>query len=238
MKKFLLAGFCAALTAAALQPGTAMKPTSVMPEESDQVVAKVLEKYSGIFRKCSGVESVRKEVISEFDPATNTLRSVSEVTMKRKDYFYKSPEVEVLTYKKDGKELEPSKFRITKVMPFYPFFDDKGRENYRITAAEKIHHNGKNCYRIQVDPRKQTSRHFKGNVYVTVKDMEIIHLEGTMAKLDFPIMEFSLALVIKVIDDVWVTQSGEIRVRVSVPLFYPDTLLVSTLTTLDYRLIQ
>ena len=238
MKKFLITGICAALAAVALQPSAAGKSNPITPEESDRVITLAFERGIGLYKKYSGVESVRKEIISEYDPETNRLKSVSEVTMKRKDFFYKNPEVEVLTYKKDGKEMEPSKFRVMKAMPLYPVFDEKGRDNYQITVAEKIKHNGRQCYRIQVEPKKETSRHFKGNIYIAVNNMEMIGIEGTMAKLDFPIKEFRIAINTKRIDDVPVTQSGEVHVRVNVPVFYPDTMIVSTIATLETRLMQ
>jgi hypothetical protein len=238
MKKFLIAVFCAALAATTIQTAAAGKTGSIRPEESDHVIALAFDRGIGLYKKYSGVESVRKEVISEYDPETNRLKSVSEVTMKRKDFFYKNPEVEVLTYKKDGKEMDPSKFRIMKSMPLYPVFDEKGRDNYLITVAEKIKYNGRECYRIQVEPRKETSRHFRGNIYITVNSMEMIHTEGTLAKLDFPLKEFHIAINTRRIDDVPVTQTGEVHVRVNVPVFYPDTLIVSTLTTLESKLMQ
>jgi hypothetical protein len=238
MKKLLLTGMCAALAAALLQPAASGKPDSISPEESDRVIALAFEKGLRAYKNYSGIESVRKEVMSEYDPATNRLRSVSEVTMKRKDYFYKNPEVEILTYKKDGKTMETSKYRVRNSMPLYPIFDDKGRDNYLITVAEKIKYNGRQCYRIQVDPRKTTSRHFKGSIYIALNNMEVVGIDGTMAKLDFPIKEFRIVINTSQTDDVPITQSGEVHVRINVPLFYPDTMIVSVITTLESRLMQ
>ncbi len=238
MKNYLSIIFCFALAAALLQPASAGKPGPVTPEESDRVIALAFERGIGLYKKYSGVESVRKETISEYDPETSKLRSVSEVTMKRKDYFYKDPEITVLTYKKDGKEMEPSKFRVMKSMPLYPVFDARGRENYLVTVAEKIRRNGRECYRIQVEPKKQTSRHFKGSLYVAVSSMETLFIEGTIAKLDFPIREFRIALVTRKLDDVPVAESGEVHVRIRVPVFYPDTMFVSTIAALETRLIR
>jgi len=138
MKKIFTACFCAALGAAALQPAAAGKADAVTAAESDRVISLAFERGSGIYKKYSGVESLRKEVVSEYDPATKKLKSISELTIKRKDFFYKEPDIEVLTYKKDGRDMEPSKFRVMKAMPLYPVFDEKGRDNYLITVAEKI----------------------------------------------------------------------------------------------------
>ena len=238
MKKILIAVTCAALAAATIRPASAVKSNSISPEESDRIIAMAFERGMALYKKYSGVESVRKEMISEYDPETRKLKSVSEVTMKRKDYFYKNPEVEVLTYKKDGKDMNPSQYRIMKAKPLYPVFDEKGRDNYRITVAEKINHEGRQCYLIQVEPRSETPRHFRGTMYVTVKGMETVYIEGSIAKLDFPIKEFRIALNTRKIDDVPVTQSGKVHVRINVPVFYPDTIIESILTTLETRLIK
>ncbi len=235
MKRIIAAFMLAFLAAPAIRPAAADKTGAITPEESDRIISLAFERGAGIYKKYSGIESLRKEVISEYDPATGKLKSVSEITMKRKDYFYKSPEVEVLTYKKDGRDMEPSKFRVMKAMPLFPVFDEKGRDNYRITVAEKVSHGGRQCYRVQVDPRNTTSRHFEGSIYMAVRGLEITGIEGTMAKLDFPIKEFRIELNTKKIDDVPVAQTGKVRVRISVPLFYPDTMIESDLTTIEAR---
>ncbi|HPC39858.1 MAG TPA: hypothetical protein PL180_07310 [Spirochaetota bacterium] len=237
MKQHLTAYFCAALAAVTLQPATAGYSNPVSAEESDRIIKAAFERGIGIYKKYSGVESLRKEVVSEYDPATKKLKSVSELTIKRKDFFYREPEIEVLTYKKDGKDMAPSKFRVMKAMPLYPVFDEKGRDNYLITVAEKIKHDGRQCYRIQVDPRRETSRHFKGSIFVAVNSMEMVGIEGTIAKLDFPIKDFRITVKTKLFNNVPVTQSGEFQVRINVPVFYPDTLIVSTLETIESKLM-
>ncbi|MBP7734509.1 MAG: hypothetical protein KA369_00920 [Spirochaetes bacterium] len=238
MKHFYGMIICAALGALTALPATAGKSSPVTPEESNRIIALSFERGIELHKKYSGVESLRKEIISEFDPETKKLKSVSEVTMKRKDFFYSTPEVEVLAYKKDGKEMEPSKFRVMKAMPLFPVFDEKGRDNYAITVTERITFNGRECYRVQVEPRKETSRHFRGSFLVTVRGMETIYIEGTMAKLGFPIKEFRISLNTKNIDNVPLTQTGKVHIRVNVPLFYPDTILESTLTTIETKLMK
>lgn len=228
---------CIAVIMTLLRPASGENVSAVTPAESDRIIAIAFSKGNALYKKYSGVESVRKETISEIDPETKKIKSVSEVTSKRKDFFYKEPEIEVITYKKDGKDLEPSKCRVMKAKPLYPVFDEHGHENYRISVAGIIQHNGIQCYRILVEPRKDTPRHFKGTMYATVKNMETIYIEGTMAKLEFPIKEFRIALNTIKIDDVPVAQSGKVHVRVNVPVFFPDTIIETTLTTLETKLI-
>lgn len=238
MKRIIIAAACLALSAATLLPVSAGNASAVTPEEAQRVIALAFERGITIYKKYTGIEYSRKETVSEYDPATKKLKSVSEITMKRKDYFYKEPEIEVLTYRKDGKEMDPSKFRVMKSMPLYPAFDEKGNDNYRFTVVGKVRHSGKECYCIQVEPRIISSRHFRGSIYATVNNLDMVSIEGTMAKLDFPIKEFHIALEMKNVDGVPIARSGEVHVRVNVPVFYPDTLIVSSLETLDTKLMQ
>jgi len=181
---------------------------------------------------------LRKELIKEFDPETGAVRSTSEVTTRRKEYFYTMPEIEVLSYIKDGKETDTAKYKVWKAMPLYPIFDERGRERYtiRITGRKRVE--GRECYCVMVEPKQETSRHFKGTVYLAVKTIESVSIEGTMAKLDFPIKEFSIELNMSPVDAVPVAKTGTARIRVKVPIFYPDTIIESSITVLESRLIQ
>jgi hypothetical protein len=210
---------------------------AVTPEESERVIRELYALGGDMYRKYSGVESLRKEIINEYDPANNALRSVSELTTKRMDYFYDDAIVEVQAYKKDGKEMDRSKFKPWKSKPTYPVFDEKGRDNYSVRIAERKIINGRGCYRVQVLPRKETSRHFRGDVYYTVKKLEAVYIDGTVAKLDFPLKYFKIELELEPKNGVPVISSGKVHVRVNVPLFYPDTMIVTSMTVLESRLI-
>lgn len=53
---------------------------TVSPEEADRVLKEIFSKNTDMYRKYSGIESIRKEVIAEFDAKTNKLLSTSEIT--------------------------------------------------------------------------------------------------------------------------------------------------------------
>ncbi len=240
MKKKILIPLCLIFILPFLMaPGlSAGRTAALSPEEEDRVLKTAFEKGTEIYTKYRGIESLRNELIREYDPETGELRSTSEVMTRRKEYFYAMPEIEVLAYKKDGKEMDPAKYRVWKAMPLYPIFDARGRERYtlRITGRKKVA--GKECYSVQVEPKQETPRHFRGTVYLAVKTLESVSLEGTMAKLDFPLKEFSINLSMTLVDAVPVAKTGTARIRVKVPIFYPDTIVESSITVLENRLIQ
>ena len=240
MKNAILIPLCLIFIVPVLMaPGLSAGRSDAVPvEESDRVLKAAFEKGIGIYNKYRGIESLRKELIREFDPETGALRSTSEVTTRRKEYYYTMPEIEVLAYTRDGKDMDPAKYRVWKAMPLFPIFDARGRERYtiRVTGRKKVA--GKECYCLQVEPKQQTSRHFRGTVYLAVKTLESVSLEGTMAKLDFPMKEFSIELNMTQVDKVPVAKTGTARIRVKVPIFFPDTIIESSITVLESRLIQ
>ena len=211
---------------------------SVPQEEADRVLAKAFSIGAEFYKKYRGIESLRKEVVKEFDPETGALRSTSEVTTRRKEYYYDKPDIQAISYKKDGKEMDPSSLRVYKALPIYPIFDEHGRDHYTLTIPERKSFGGKDCYRVQVEPKQNTSRHFKGNVWVAVKTLEMVAIEGTMAKLDFPLKEFRIELNLALEGSVPVVKNGLVRLRIKVPIFVPDTIIESAFEVLENKPIE
>jgi len=210
---------------------------AVSPDEADRVLKELFSKNIDMYHKYKGIESLRTEVVSEYDPKTNKLLSVSEITVTRTDFFYEMPVAEVKAYKKDGKVMKPSKFNYIKGMPSFPVFDEKGRDNYDIRITEKKIFNGKECYQVQVTPKKETARHFKGFLYYTVKNLDLVYFEGTLAKLDFPMKSFKLEFNTVMYNGIPVGSNGKAVFRVKIPILYPDTQIVSNITVLETKLI-
>jgi hypothetical protein len=238
MKKSIILSSLIILTALLLPVQPSSGAPSVSPEEADRVLEKAFSIGAEFYKKYRGIESLRKEVLKEFDPETGALRSTSEITTKRKEYYYNMPEIKVVSYKKDGKDMDPSSFRVYKALPIYPIFDAHGRDHYTLTIPEKKKISGTECYRVQVDPKENTSRHFKGNVYVAVKTLQMVAIEGTMGKLDFPLKEFRIELNLVMQGAVPVVKNGLVRLRIKVPIFVPDTIIESAFDVLENRPIE
>jgi hypothetical protein len=211
---------------------------AISPEESGRIVGLIIDKYSTIYRQYQGVESTSNNIIQEFDPATNELKSTAEVTLLRKDYYHASPEIKVVSLKKDGKDVDPKKYRSRETKPSHLLFDEKSGEQYIYRISEKKKINDRECYRIEVAPRKETSKHFKGDVFCAVDTLDIMYLVGGVAKLDFPLKDFWMEFNYVMLNGISVVQSGTVKVRAKVPGFYPDTLIVTTMSIVESKLIE
>lgn len=239
MNTMIIATVCMLLSAfAEYAPARMEKMRPVKPEESERVLKQILDRSIPMYKKFRGIESLRKETIREYNPATNELKSTSEITARRRDFFYIEPEIEVLSLIKDGKEKSPSGHRNYKAKPAYPIFDERWQEHYDLAIEERIKIDGKECYCIRVTPKKATEQHFTGNVYFTVKGLDPVLMEGTIAKLGFPVKELRIELKIFLVEGVPAASSGSLTIRLKVPLFYPDTRIISTFTSVESKAIE
>lgn len=228
---------CAAFFIFCTPPFSKSSAGTVSPDEAGRVLNEIFSRYIDIYHKYRGVESVRNEIIREYETGTDKLLSVSEITVMRTDYFYERPLAEVRAYKKNGKAMEPSTLHYQKDMPSFPVFDERGRENYDIRITEKKLFKGRECYEVQVAPRKETARHFKGVLYYTVEKLDLVYLEGTVARLDFPVKSFKMEFNTIMYKGIPVTSDGRIFCRIKAPIIYPDTMIVSQITVLENKLI-
>ncbi|MBI4765709.1 MAG: hypothetical protein HY787_14070 [Deltaproteobacteria bacterium] len=211
---------------------------TITPSESERILERIFNKYMPIYEKYRGVESTSRVISREFDPKTNVLKRTSEVFLHRKDYFYEKPEIKALSLKIEGKDTDPSQYRSWETKPAYLVFDKKGRENYQLKTTEKKNIGQKECYRIEVLPRKSTSRHFKGEIYCTVDSLNVVQTVGGVGDLEFPIKYFWSDFYYTLIKEIPVVQSGTLKIRVNLPILYPDTLIVTSTTILESKLME
>lgn len=211
---------------------------NIAPSESERILERVFNKYIPVYNKYRGVESTSRVITQEFDPKTNVLKSTSEVLLHRKDYFYEKPEIKALSLKINGKDTDPSQYRSWETKPTYPVFDNKGRENYLLKVTEKKKVYQKECYRIEVLPRKSTSRHFKGEIYCSVDSLDVVQTVGGVADLEFPIKYLWSDFYFTLVKEIPVVQSGTLKVRVNIPILYPDTLILTSTTISESKLID
>ena len=211
---------------------------TISPSESERILERVFNKYIPIYDKYRGVESTSRVITREYDPKTNVLKRTSEVLLHRKDYFYEKPEIKALSFKIDGKDTDPSQYRSWETKPTYLAFDKKGRENYLLKVTEKKNIGQKECYRIEVLPRKSTSRHFKGEIYCTVDSLNVVQTVGGVADLEFPIKYFWSDFYFTLVKEIPVVQSGTLKIRINVPIVYPDTLIVTSTTISESKLME
>jgi hypothetical protein len=214
------------------------RAAAISSDESDLILKRIFNKYIPIYTKYRGVESTSKSVIREYDARTNAQKSTTEITLRRKDYFYGEPEVKALSFKKDGKDKDPSEYRLLESKPGYLVFDQKGNDHYVLKIVDKKMIGSRECYRIVVSPKKATARHFKGEIYCAVDTLDIVHTAGGAGDLEFPIKHFRAVFDYTLVNSVPVVQSGTVEVRVDVPVVYPDTLIVTATTVIESRLLE
>lgn len=211
---------------------------AISAEESQRILTGIFSKYIPIYTKYRGVESSSRNVLREYDPKTSVLKSTAEVVLRRKDYFYEKPEVKPLSLKKDGKETDPSGYCSWETKPGYLAFDKNGNDHYLFKIVDTQIINKRECYRIEVIPKKMTSRHFQGEIYCAVDTLDIVRTVGGAAALDFPIKYFWSEFDYTLVNKVPVAQSGTLKVRIDIPVIYPDTLIETATTVMESRLLE
>ncbi|MEW6186086.1 MAG: hypothetical protein AB1585_10150 [Thermodesulfobacteriota bacterium] len=211
---------------------------SVSQAESEKILERLFVKYPPIYEKYRGVESTSRVVSKEYDPKTHVLKNTTEVLLHRKDFFYDKPEIKALSFKINGKEADPAKYRSWETKPAYLAFDKKGRENYLFKVTEKKKIDQRDCYRVEVNPRKATSRHFQGEIYCALDTLDVVRTMGGVADLEFPLKSFWSEFNYTLVKEVPVVQSGTLKIRVNVPIIFPDTMMVTSTTILESKLME
>ena len=214
------------------------KEKSISPEDSAKIINLIYKKYIPVYEKYDGILSTRDVILEELDPKNNKLINKSLIKIKRKDYFYKKPEITVLSYLKNDKKMESSDFKTRKEDPVSPVFDRNGKKNYKtsITGYKTI--NQKKCYIVEVIPRKKSSHFFLGTIYCRVDNNEIILVEGSVAKISFPLKEFKLSMKISHSGDLPFMKYGKFILRLKIPLILPDRRYISVVKVVESKPIN
>jgi len=76
------------------------------------------------------------------------------------------------------------------------------------------------CHKLQVIPRKKTAQHFEGVMYFATDTLHAVLLEGTMAKLPFPLRKFYIKLRFGRHKGIPVVSRGFLDIEVKVPVFF------------------
>lgn len=233
MKKFTLLIFILILFFPT--PSTQSVDLSISPALSRNIIHRIQEKYTPMYKKYQGVESTRHLEIKTYDSKQNTLVSTAHVELLRKDYFYKESEVKVLKYVLDGKEQKVSKYKPRSFRPGYHVFDESGDNNYDTQVLGYKTIDGHQCYEVNVIPKKATKKHYQGKLYYRVNDLKLIYSSGTLGQVSFPLTGLHMDIYFNFIDDLAVISSGVITVSADVPVFFPDRRIISQLKVVNNK---
>ena len=201
--------------------------------EEDQILKDILRRYQTIYSKYRGIESTVKSVTMEYDTRTGNIKGQTEIVMHRKDYFYGEPEIKVISYIKDGREKNPASYRSWEMKQGFLVFDSAGPDRYDLKVAGKEEIAGRSCYKIEVTPKKATAQHFKGDIYCDAETLAIARTDGGLGKLGFPLKYYRAVFDYSHTGRSSMVKAGRVEILVDVPIFYPRTLIVTSIGVLS-----
>jgi hypothetical protein len=194
------------------------KQFTIDKNKQDQIFAKLLKLGNEKHSKFSGTISKRKVTNRHYDPETGKITELEEVLVERIEYFFKKPVVKAITYRKNGKDVDPTSFNPPLTEPPLPLFGPGSEKNYnlKIIGQEKI--KGKLCYIINIQPNFKTDRHLIGKLFIDASSLEAVRLKGGLAKLPFGAKSLDLDINFSTVDGYNVASSGIVRYTAKVPL--------------------
>lgn len=233
---------CAALVAAAsadrvFADPAALEPAPLDAAESERALAEIQARGVALYRRYSGIQSMRRLVAEERDPESGALLHTSRVLMERTDHFYGRPDVRVLEYELDGRTMDPDAFRLVRIAPPLPPFDEHGPENYdtRIAGLQRV--DGRICYRVDVTPKKSTLSHMRGSFYFERTSLDLVYVEGGLATLPPGVREAGFAFHFAAQNGAPMPRSGVMHLRVRIPLVQPDRRFISRIENYNFHLM-
>ncbi|HOE80428.1 MAG TPA: hypothetical protein PLX58_05535 [Smithellaceae bacterium] len=201
--------------------------------EEDQILKDILRRYQAIYSKYRGIESIVRSVVIEYDAGSDKQKGQTEIVMHRKDYFYGEPEIKVLAYIKDGREKNPASYRSWEMKQGFLVFDSAGLDRYDLKVAGKEEIAGRSCYKIEVTPKKATAQHFKGDIYCDAETLAIARTDGGLGKLRFGLKHYRAVFDYRHTGRSSMVKAGRVEILVDVPIFYPQTLIVTSIDVLS-----
>jgi hypothetical protein len=211
---------------------------TIMPEKLErELIIKIRAKTEPVYKKYVGVECTREIISRQFDSRDHTYKGGYTVQLRRREYFRKKASYKVLKFIRNGKEEPTWKYNYPTRSPVYQPFDPDTDKNYFTYLRGKKTIAGIPCWEFEVVPKKNTSRHLKGKVYFSIRGLDLVYLEGTVAHYPIGLQSLSMAIFFKKLDDAYVASSGSYNFVVHVPLFYPYHRFEQTFTSSDDRLI-
>ncbi len=215
----------------------ALEPAQLDAAESERALAEIHARGVDLYRRYSGIQSMRRLVAEERDPESGALLHTSRVLMERTDHFYGRPDVRVLEYEKDGLPLAPESFRLVRIAPPLPPFDEHGPENYetRITGLQRV--DGRICYRVEVTPKRNTLSHMRGSFYFERASLDLVYVEGGLATLPPGVREAGFAFHFTMQNGAPMPLKGVMHLRVRIPLIQPDRRFISRIENYNFHLM-
>ncbi len=199
------------------------------------LIEKLYQKMVPVYEKYEGVLSVRDITAVSRDPENGEVLKRFEARIERRDHFYKTPQIKALKYVENGKERRTSRYDTREIEPLHPVFDKNGKVHYDLKIAGSETVSGRKCVKIEVIPKSETTRHFKGHIFVDPEKLEIVRMTGSPAKLHWAMLHFSFDYHFDSLEGFPVLSRGTVKARVRVPLIISDNITDYTLKAVSNR---
>jgi hypothetical protein len=199
----------------------------------DELISKIRAKLTPLYKKYIGVESTREIVSKQYDSRNDTYRGGYTVLLRRKEYFYKRATYKVIKYLKDDKEQPSWTYNYPTRKPAYQPFDPDTDKNYTITLLGKKIIKNIPCWEFDITPKKKTSRHIIGNVYFTIKELDLFFMKGTVADYPYGLKNLYLEIYFKKLEDAYIMSNGTYTFVVDIPIFYPHKKFIQAFNSYD-----
>jgi hypothetical protein len=192
------------------------------PAEEARILAAIRSREQRFLTRFQGIAERRRAVVRMYGPDGDRPIRTTRSEVDWVHYFYRRPDVKIRSCAVDGVAAANDRCvtRWQRLMPHVQIFDRDGLRHYRVRISGLVTLNGQRCYRLEVQPRVRTSRHFVGQVYVRVDDLQLVQMEGTVADLPFFVQHVFLRLAFRGYDGFAGLARGYVDVWLGIPLIY------------------
>jgi hypothetical protein len=212
----------------------------VTPEEEARILATIRGRVQRFLANHRGIAARRWTVVREYDPDDGRLVKTAVYDADQIDYFYSKPAIRILRCFIDGRRVDNEQCDSDRQRrePHLQLFDGDGKRNYAVRITGEVTIKGQRAYRLDVRARRKTDRHFVGQLYFRASDLQLLFLEGSVARLPFPVRHLYLKLHFrKYGQDLVGVSRGYVDIWVRVPLVFKRR-IVTRFTASGHRAVR
>jgi hypothetical protein len=228
---------CSAVLLLVGSSGVAIAAPPTAPMGADEIVEKITRRVAAQEDEYPGTYSRRQIVRKVFDPDDGSLRKLWEIEAEVWDFIEQKQQMKVLGCRLDGKETsledcEPD----LQGEPMLRIFGPDGKKNYQILLDGEVTIDGARAYKLKIVAREKTGRHFEGVMYFSVESLQVLRVEGGLAKYPFGLKALALQLDFEDLNGTSIIANGTSDLTIYVPLLYNERIVTEFKATDQKRL--
>ena len=194
---------------------------SAEPVDGAAIVAEISRRVAAIEEEYPGNYSRRQIVRTVLDPDDGSVREITKIEADVWEFVGKKQQMKILSCEQDGEKLSPDECEPDlQGEPMYRIFGPEGKKNYDIKWTGDTTIDGKPAHRLEVLAREKTARHFQGNMYFATGSLDVLRVEGGLAKYPFGLKALSLELNFVDVNGNSMLGHGTSDLTIYVPLLY------------------